>query len=218
MLRPDAHDTTDDDRSEMASASTHVSTSERASASAPMFRRAKPADALDLAVDTFLAEARVDMQTLAVQLAISPATLYRWFGSRAQLLDAVCERLAERFTAAARAEAQGDGDERTCDYARRVMSAAAAFGPLRSFVAREPQLALRLLLGGSGAVHRVVTERTREMIAETRPPDQARRLDQQVHVIVQVATALVWATFAIGDEPAIDSAVEIVGVILASSR
>ncbi len=201
----------------MASASTNVAMSDRDGASHPVFRRAKPADALNLAVDTFLAEARVDMQTLATQLAISPATLYRWCGSRAQLLDAVCERLAERFTAAARAEARGEGDERTCDYARRLMSTASAFQPLRSFVAREPQLALRLLLGTSGAVHRVVTEQTREMITETRPPDAARRVDEQVHVIVQVATALVWATFAIGEEPAIDSAVEIVRVILAST-
>jgi AcrR family transcriptional regulator len=179
------------------------------------FRRAKPADAVDLALETFVSDTRVDMQILAAELDVSPATLYRWFGSRGQLLDRVLERLAERFSAAARVGAQGDGDERVCDYARRLMTAAAEFEPARSFVSREPQLALRLLLGREGAIHRVIAEEMSEVIAEDHPPQRARPLEKQVHVIVQVATALVWATFAIGDEPQIDSAVEIIRMILA---
>ena len=180
------------------------------------FRRAKPADAVDLALETFVSDTRVDMQILAAELDVSPATLYRWFGSRGQLLDRVLERLAEQFSAAARVGAQGDGDERVCDYARRLMRAAAEFEPARSFVSREPQLALRLLLGREGAIHRVIAGEMSEVIAEDRPPQRARPLEKQVHVIVQVATALVWATFAIGDEPQIDSAVEIIRMILAS--
>ncbi len=185
---------------------------------APIFRRAKPEDALDLALATFVAEARVDLQTLATQLAVSRATLHRWFGSREQLLDQVCERLAQGFTAAARAEAQGDGDERVCDWARRLMEAAVDYQPVRTFVAREPQLALRLLLGKQGAVHRTLAEVLRAVIAETRSPQEAQPLDEHIEVIVQVATALVWATFMIGDEPQIDSAVGIVRMTLSCGR
>jgi AcrR family transcriptional regulator len=184
----------------------------------PLFRRAKPADALDLAVATFLGEARLDMQSLAARLAVSPATLYRWFGSRAMLLDKVCERLADEFAADARATARGNGDERVCDYARRVMVSAAASAPVRSFVGREPQLALRLLLGKDGSVHRVLVQRTAGIIDETRPPGQPRPPDEHVHLLVQVTTALVWATFVIGDEPQIEDGVEIVRMILASGR
>jgi AcrR family transcriptional regulator len=187
-------------------------------APAPVFRRAKPADALDLALETIVREARVDMQALAAQLDVSPATLHRWFGSRAQLIEKVFERLAEGFTAAGRAEAQGEGDDRVCDYARRVMTTSVAFQPLRTFVQREPQLALRLLLGKDGAVHRVVTEQTRELIAETRTPEEAQRLDGLVRLIVRTSSALVWATFMVGDEPEIDSAVEIIRMVLAASR
>jgi AcrR family transcriptional regulator len=183
----------------------------------PLVRRAKPEDAVELALGTFLACARVDMQALAAQLDVSPATLYRWFGSRAQLLDKVCERLAEQFASAGRSQAQGSGDERVCDYARRVMSSSAAFEPVRSFFTREPRLALRLLLGKQGSVHGVLVEQTGELIAQTRaarePPE-----DEHVHLIVSVATGLVWASFVIGDEPQIDSAVEIIKLILASSR
>jgi len=73
----------------------------------PVFRRAQPQDGLNIAKATFLNGDRVDMGTLATQLATSRSTLYRWFGSREQLLEAVLVELAEEFSAAARAEARG---------------------------------------------------------------------------------------------------------------
>ena len=182
----------------------------------PAFRRPRPDDAVDLASATFLEGARVDMQTLAARLGVSPATLYRWFGSRAGLLEGVFERLAEDFAARARAEARGQGDELVCDYARRMMVRAAAFEPIKTFVTREPQLGLRLLLGRDGAVHRVLTARTGELIADTRERGASTPDEQHVHLIVQVATALEWATFTVGDEPEIDSAVDIIRMVLAS--
>jgi AcrR family transcriptional regulator len=202
----------------LATAQPRVAPSASAEAPTPIFRRARAEDALEVAFETFLSEARVDMQTLAAQLDVSPATLYRWFGSRAQLLDKVCERLAEQFTSAARAEARGKGDDRVCDYARHVMNASTAFPPVRSFVTREPQLALRVLLGEGGSVHRLLSEQTRAEIHATRSPTEARRLDKHVEVIVQLATALVWATFMVGDEPQIDATVEIIRLILSSGR
>jgi AcrR family transcriptional regulator len=183
---------------------------------ATVFRRARPADAIDVALEMFLAESRVDIQTLASRLDVSPATLHRWFGSRAQLLDRVFEAISHEFGAAARRAAQGSGDERVCDYARRLMTDAAVFQPMRSFAAREPQLALRLLLGEHGAVHRVVAEHTRAALAEERGAEQADLVSEQIEVIVQVATALVWATFMIGEEPQIDRAVTLIRLILAS--
>jgi len=201
----------------MASAGGAVQAGDGA-ASAPRFRRAKPGDAVELALETFLGETRVDMQTLATQLGVAPATLYRWFGSRGELLDKVCERLTEQFASAARSEAEGGGDERVCDYARRVMETSVPFPPVRSFIAREPQLALRLLLGKGGSVHRVLVEQTRGLIAETRGPGEPELCDERVHLIVQVATGLVWATFVIGDEPQVASAVEIIRMILSASR
>jgi AcrR family transcriptional regulator len=182
----------------------------------PLFRRAKPQDAVDLAVATFVGGDRVDLQALATQLAVSRATLHRWFGSREQLLDRVCEQLAVRFTSTAAAAAEGDGDERVCVFCRRLMEAAVEYEPVRGFVAREPELALRLILGKDGAVHRVVSQALRSVIAETRPPRRAKPLEGRIDVIVQVATALVWATFVVGDAPQIDSAVEIIRMILAA--
>jgi AcrR family transcriptional regulator len=180
-----------------------------------VFRRARPADALEVALATFRSGTRLDMQTLAAQLDVSPATLYRWFGSRAQLLDGVLGRLAEQFALAARTAAAGEGDERVCDYARRLMTDASSFEPARSFVEREPQLALRLLLGNEGAVHRVLVDETSEVIAKTRDGREPPR--EPVRLIVQVATALVWVTRMIGEEPQIDDAVALIRLILAAA-
>jgi AcrR family transcriptional regulator len=184
----------------------------------PTFRRAGPKDAIDAAHATFLAGERVDMGTLATQLAMSRATIYRWFGSRDQLLEQVLVRLAQGFSASARAEAGGDGDERIVDFARRIADATIQFEPLRGFVAREPQLALRLLIGERGAVHATLAEALSGVVSETHLAPEAAALAPLVDVVVQVAATLLWAGLAIGDEPHTERVVEIVRVMLASGR
>jgi AcrR family transcriptional regulator len=183
---------------------------------APVFRRAKAQDALDVAYATFLEEERVDMGTLAEQLAVSRATLYRWFGSRDQLLDQVLGRLSDGFVTSARDGAGGEGDERVLDFARRIMVTTVNLAPVRSFVAREPQLALRLLIGEHGAVHRSLARALYEVIAETHSPAEAKALEPAIDVVVQVGTSLQWATLAIGEDPQIDRAVGVIGALLAT--
>jgi AcrR family transcriptional regulator len=184
----------------------------------PIFRRPTRQDALDLARAAFLEGSRVEIGVLAEQLSISRVTLYRWFGSREQLLEQLLMQLAGEFTAPARAAATGEGDERVVDFARRIMDATADFQPLRTFVEREPQLALRLLIGESGAVHGSIAQALLDVIAETHSAEQTRALETQVHAIVRMATALQWSTIAIGDEPETELAVDIVRVLLANGR
>ncbi len=184
----------------------------------PVFRRAQPQDALDIAKATFLNGERVDMGTLATQLATSRSTLYRWFGSREQLLEEVLVELAQEFSAGARADAAGQGDERVLDFARRVMNATAQFQPLRTFVEREPQLALRLLIGERGAVHSRLAQALFEVVSEAHSVDEAAALQTHLDVVVQVAATQLWATLAIGDEPQTERVVGIVGVMLAAGR
>jgi AcrR family transcriptional regulator len=183
---------------------------------APIFRRPTRQDALDLARAAFLEEARVEIGVLAAQLSISRVTLYRWFGSREQLLEQLLLQLAAEFIEAGRLEARGEGDERVVDFARRIMNSTARFQPLRTFVEREPQLALRLLIGESGAVHGSIAQALLDVIAETHTPQQTAALEGQVHAIVRMATALQWSTLAIGEEPETELAVGIVRVLLAN--
>jgi AcrR family transcriptional regulator len=183
---------------------------------APIIRRPNPQDALDLAQATFVSGVRVEMARLAAQLGISQPTLYRWLGTREQLLDRVLERLTDEFLALAIAEARGDGDERVLDFVRRMMNTTAAFEPGLTFVAREPQLALRLVLAETGAVHRRLARALRTVIGETRPQDQAHALDHKVDLAIRVCTGLQWASVAVGDDPQVEGAVEVVRALLST--
>jgi AcrR family transcriptional regulator len=185
-----------------------------AEARIPIIRRPKPQDALDLAQATFLSGVRVEMGTLATQLGISQPTLYRWFGTREQLLERVLEAVTDEFLAAAIAEAEGEGNERVLDFVRRMMSATAAFQPALTFVAREPQLALRLVLAETGSVHRSLARALGTVIDKTRPQDQAQALGDKVDLAIRVCTGLQWASIAVGDDPQVEGAVEIVRALL----
>jgi AcrR family transcriptional regulator len=183
----------------------------------PTFRRATPKDALNFAQASFLAEERVDMGTLATQLAISRATLYRWFTSRDQLLERMLVQLAQDFSAAAHVGLDAEGDERVLEFARRLMNATVSFQPLRSFVEREPQLALRLLIGQRGAIHTAIAQALLTVVGETRSPDDVETLVANIDVVVWVATALQWATLAGGEEPQTERAVDVVRALLTAS-
>jgi AcrR family transcriptional regulator len=184
----------------------------------PVFRRARPQDALDVARATFQRGERVDMGTLATQLDISRATLYRWFGSRDQLIERLLVRLAREFGEAARAGTEGKGDERVIDFARRLMNTTVDYGPLRTFVEREPQLALRLLISARGAVHASVVQELVTAVTETHSPEEAEALERHLSMVTQVGATLQWATLAVGDEPEIERAVDIVRGLLAAGR
>jgi AcrR family transcriptional regulator len=184
----------------------------------PIFRRPNPQDALDLARAAFLAGERVEIGVLAAQLSISRVTLYRWFGTRDKLIEQVLVQLAGVFAAAAEAEAEGVGDERILDFARRIMTATVHSQPLRGFVEREPQLALRLLIGERGGVHASITQALSDVVAQTYSPGRAKTLHHNIEVVVRVATALQWGTLAIGEEPKIEEAVEILRVLLNASQ
>jgi AcrR family transcriptional regulator len=166
----------------------------------------------------FAEQERVDMGTLAGQLSVSRATLYRWVGSREQLLEDVLEDLTLQFVTAALAECGGQGDERVLDFARRVMLSTFEFAPVRTFVAREPELALKLILGKTGAVHRRLTEGLATAAADQYPPRDIVAIEPLFDVIVQTCTALQWSTFAVGDEPPINDAITIIGLLLRAAR
>jgi AcrR family transcriptional regulator len=183
----------------------------------PIFRRPTREDALELARSTYDAGERVDVQTLAGQLGLSRATVHRWFGTREQLLSEVLDQVIAEVVDAAHDQAKGEGNERVFDFIRRIMELAFSYEPSRMFIRREPELALRVALAEGGAVHKRLVEGVNRMLVETRPGKEAERLNGFTETVVQVGTALEWATFAIGDEPQIDRTIEIARALLESS-
>jgi AcrR family transcriptional regulator len=182
----------------------------------PLFRRPTREDALRLARSTYDEGERVDMRTLAWQLGLSRATVHRWFGTREQLLSELLDELTGEFVDTARALAKGEGNERVFDFIRHLMETSLAHEPTRAFMAREPELALRLALSEAGAVHQRLARGIARELAETRPAHEAQRLNGFTETLVQVGTALEWATLMIGDEPRIERTIEIARALLQS--
>jgi AcrR family transcriptional regulator len=181
----------------------------------PTFRRATPDDALDFAQAAFVSGDRLELGTLADRLSIGRTTLYRWFGTREQLLERVLVRLTREFSAAAQAELQLDGIDRALEFTRLMINATVEFEPAQTFVAREPQLALRLLIGERGAVHHAIVEEILSVLAQSGPAEAVPELEDRVNVAVQVGTALQWSTFAIGDHPNPQRVFDIVQMLIA---
>jgi hypothetical protein len=57
-----------------------------------------------------------------------------------------------------------------------------------------------------------------EAVSETYSPEEAKALEPQLDVVVQVAATLLWATLAVGDEPQTERVVDIIRIMLAASR
>jgi AcrR family transcriptional regulator len=124
-------------------------------------------DVLAAVMHRYLRGERVDVQALAAELGLGRTTIYRWFGSRDDLIGEVVMRAAEPLLLEARKRARGAGAEallETFDSFNRSIADAHA---LRSFLARERDAALRVLTSGSGRVQpRMVALVTQLIVAE----------------------------------------------------
>lgn len=183
------------------------------SAGVSEFRRPGRADALELARRRFLAGERVDMQVLADRLGVARGTLYRWVSSRERVLDELLGQIAAEVFGGVRDATGGRGLDRIMAASREAMERFVALDPLRTFISSEPQLAVNLLMSETGGVHRGLTGVLDEMlVAEGAEPGP--ELDDRVNVVVHIATSLIWVSYAVGDEPQIDRATNIIRELL----
>ena len=117
-------------------------------------------DAFILARRAFQAGQRVDMNGLAGQLGINRVTLYRWVGSRDQLLTEVLWSLTQRTIERAMQGSAACADGATSKLATVLTyynAAVMTHTGMSRFIAEEGDFALRLLTVQSGFQHRLVT-------------------------------------------------------------
>ncbi len=221
----------------MRKPATDASTDHAASAGAsrrPVIRRPTAEDALDLATEAFAASERVEIAALAAQVSVAQSTIYRWFGSRERLLDQV----VERYTAAEWAllgfeyDASsggvtlppGLGDLHGASGDQLILGFIGASinpevrAPLRAFLEREPQLAMRLLVGKDSAFIRLTVRMFSALVAAAYPEEVAARVNDHAELIVQVGMAFRWATFVAGDTPDSQAVITAVTGLLAATR
>lgn len=182
----------------------------------PAFRRPTEEDAVLLARELFLADERVDMNTLAGRLGVSRATLHRWVHTREHLLDEVLGRLAGEFLEEAYATAHEHPADAIPTLTLAIVHSTSGLEPLRGFVQREPELALRLLLG-EGAVRRTGVAWVQRLVDEAYP-DEREQLAGIPEVIVDTVLALEWATIAAGHAPSADRIAQITRALIAGAR
>ena len=108
--------------------------------------RPAAADALRLARRKFRAAERIDMTALADELGVNRVTLYRWVGSREQLLVEVVWTLARRTLEQAEAEVVAPpGAERIAGIVTRFLEIVIADRGMQRWLAEEGESAMRLL-------------------------------------------------------------------------
>jgi AcrR family transcriptional regulator len=134
-------------------------------------RRGRPAaasrsDVLDLALRHYLHGRRVDLQAIASELGLGRTTIYRWFGSRDELLGEVIVSAAEPLLLQARAEARGKGGPALLDTFDRFNRSLANAPALRQFVESERDAALRVITSGAGNVQPRIVDMITALIAE----------------------------------------------------
>jgi AcrR family transcriptional regulator len=144
----------------------------------------------------FLQHGMVDMDDLAVTLAISRATLYRVVHSRDGLLGDVLWSLAERTLSRARRQRQRSGIDGVLEVTRSFVELLRTAGPFRTFLDNEPETATRVLFNASLGVHHRAVSAQREIFQEAGGVDaswSAATLDQVAFLYVRIAESTIYA-------------------------
>jgi AcrR family transcriptional regulator len=152
-------------------------------------------DVLAAAMHRYLRGRRVDVQAIAAELGLGRATIYRWFGSREELIGKVLVRAAEPLLVDARAHARGRGGAALLDTFDRFNRSLAAAPALRRFVEAEREAALRIITSGAGVVQPRIVARIAEVIEDEvragsyEPPVEPATL---AYAIVKLAEAFLF--------------------------
>ncbi|HEX6349408.1 MAG TPA: QsdR family transcriptional regulator [Candidatus Dormibacteraeota bacterium] len=184
-------------------------------------QRRGPLDALDEGRRRFLRGDRLDMGDLAADLGISRATLYRWVGDRERLLGEILWSFAQRGLAESRAHADGRrlaGADWVVAYVAHNMRLTASFEPIKRFMEREPDAALRVLTSKHGVQQSRLIDALRAVLEEKGAAGElALPIDPAdlAYAIVRISESFIWREFITGEEPDLDKAVQVVRLLLA---
>jgi AcrR family transcriptional regulator len=174
-------------------------------------------DALREAQRLFQAGQRVDMQSLARSLGVDRATLYRWVGSREQLLAEVLWNLMARTVQRLRAASGAGRRPVAADVITGAATATMTNAGMQRFLEREGDLALRLLTTkASEFQHRLI-----QLIAEVVDADRrSGHLHSAVpaadlpYVLVRIMESYVYLSLITGDEPDAARAASVIHALL----
>ena len=177
-------------------------------------------DAFRQARRTFLAGDRVDMQALARTLNVDRATLYRWVGSREQLLAEVLWSLIDptisRLRAAARDPAALSQSPAAAVITGTVRSVIANEG-MQRFLDREGDLALRLLTTRASDFETRLIALIGELVSAEAAAGRlsaAVPMDDLPYLLVRVMESYIYLGLITGEHPDPDRAARVINALL----
>jgi AcrR family transcriptional regulator len=169
--------------------------------------RPGPRDAFRLARRRWRAGERVDMSALARELGVNRVTLYRWVGSREQLLVEVIWNLTNHniTSAAESVDAEGArGAERIIQLVSRFIDKAITHHGMQTWLANEGESAMRLLTRHQNGFQPRLAGRLEELLREE---VEGGRLDlpadvhEVAYVLEQLVESYVYLQPIAGEQP-----------------
>lgn len=183
-------------------------------------RRLGPLDALREAKRLFQAGERLDMQALAGALGVDRATLYRWVGSREQLLTEVLWTLQEGTFRRLRATRADGSQPSAADVLTASVQASITNVGLQRFLQREGDLALKLMTTKATDFQ----QRFIDLVADVVDTDRRAGLLHAVvpagelpYLLVRVMESYVYLSLITGAEPEPERAGRVLRALLPSS-
>jgi len=187
-------------------------------------------DAFRQARRTFLAGDRVDMQALARTLNVDRATLYRWVGSREQLLSEILWSLIdptiEKLRKAHCQPGQPAGPGQSRAVPGQSPAAAVITGTVRAVIAnqgmqrfldREGDLALRLLTTKASGFEARLVALIADLVSEEAESGRltaAVPLGDLPYVLVRIMESYIYLGLITGEHPDPDRAARVINTLL----
>jgi AcrR family transcriptional regulator len=179
--------------------------------------RPTPVEARQLARRKFLKLERVDMNELASDLGVGRATLYRWVGSRDQLLGEVLWSLSEQGLERAKAGAKGTGADWVLSIYRRFGELILDTPAVLHFVQTEPECAIRVMTTKASPQQARVVDWYRELLLEAEATKGLElKLDAGTlaFTLIRIAESFLWTDLITGGEPDLSRGWEVARVLL----
>jgi AcrR family transcriptional regulator len=189
-------------------------------ASDPRERRREDGKAriLDAARERYVRGQRIELATLAAEQGISRASAYRWLGDNDRLMAEVLgERVRENFAGRVRENAGKSGRARVLSVVDGFLRHAAGSERLEAMLRREPNRVLKILASSAHGVQQMVVRLFEDLLNEEQ---SAGHLELAVpahtlaYGIVRLLEAYLYADVVAGEERDIESAVQIIGLLM----
>jgi AcrR family transcriptional regulator len=158
----------------------------------------------------------IDMSSLAAELGISRATLYRRVGNHERLVGLVLAERTERTYRDASAGVREHGAARVLAVLERFMHAVLATEPLKRFIARDPVLYVRIATA-PGPIEQRSTELIAAMLREETGAGHLQLrvpADVMAQAIVRIADSFMYAHLLGHEQTRIDTALEVIALLV----